>query len=217
VTFGRSDADYRVEDGWLTGPRGRIATVASMRRSLPHDITNALAASALVLESGLADESAVASALATFIGPPHRLEHIGTWDAIAWFNDSKATTPHAAAAAIRGFDRIVLIAGGYDKGVDLSPMALDRDRVSAVIAIGATAPAIAAAFCDVDVVEHVTGLAEAVALAERIATAGDTVLLSPGCASFDQYSGFEQRGDHFRQLVLELHHDHDDHLEGASR
>ena len=214
VTFGRADADYRVESGWLTGPRGRIASVASMRRSLPHDITNALAAAALVLESGLADETAIASALATFTGPPHRLEHIGTWRDVAWFNDSKATTPHAAAAAIRGFDHIVLIAGGYDKGVDLSSMAADHERVAAVIAIGATAPAVATAFAAVDVVEHATGLAEAVGLAQRIAAPGDTVLLSPGCASFDQYGGFEQRGDHFRQLVLELHHDH---LEGARR
>lgn len=220
VTFGRSAADYRAEDGWLTGPRGRIAEIASMRRSLPHDITNALAASALVLETGLADEAAVAAALATFTGPPHRLEHIGTWGDVAWFNDSKATTPHAAAAAIRGFDHIVLIAGGYDKGVDLATMADEPDRVSAVIAIGATAPAVAAAFSDVDVVEHAAGLAEAVGVAQRIATAGDTVLLSPGCASFDQYDGFEQRGDHFRALVLQLHDDHDDHddhLQGAIR
>ena len=205
VTFGRDAADYRLEDGWLTGPRGPIAAVASMRRSLPHDITNALAASALVLETGLADEAAIATALAAFVGPPHRLEHIGTWDDIAWFNDSKATTPHAAAAAIRGFDRIVLIAGGYDKGVDLSTMAVDSDRVSAVVAVGATAPAIVAAFADVDVVEQAAGHRRR----------GGTRPAPRGCRrhrpalsglrEFDQYSGFEARGDHFRELVLDVH------------
>lgn len=209
ITFGFADADYRVEDGWLVGPRGRIAPIDQMRRSLPHDITNALAASALVLETGLADETAVATALATFEGPAHRLEHIGTWNDIAWFNDSKATTPHAAAAAIRGFEHLVLIAGGYDKGVDLGSMAAEPARVDAVIALGDTAPAIAAAFASVERVDSVADLAAAVQLAHRTARPGDTVLLSPGCASFDQYSGFEARGDHFRQLVLDLHqHDH---------
>jgi UDP-N-acetylmuramoylalanine--D-glutamate ligase len=205
VTFGLRDADYAVADGMLVGPTGEIAAVRAMRRSLPHDLTNALAASALALETGLADTAAIATALATFTGPPHRLEHVGTWDGVAWFNDSKATTPHAAAAAIRSFDRIVLIAGGYDKHVDLTPMAADRRRVDAVIAMGPTAPAVVAAFAGVARVELAGDMGEAVTLAQRIAAPGSTVLLSPGCASFDQYTGFEQRGDHYRSLVLDAH------------
>jgi UDP-N-acetylmuramoylalanine--D-glutamate ligase len=203
VTFGASGADYRVEHAHLVGPGGAIAPVSAMRRSLPHDLTNALAASALVLETGLADAEAIVSALASFTGPPHRLEHIGTWNDIAWYNDSKATTPHAAVAAVRSFDRLVLIAGGYDKGVDLTPMADDVTRVDAVIAMGDTAGAVAAAFSSVRHVEIVADLAEAVERAASIAGPGATVLLSPGCASFDQYTGFEARGDHFRSLVLE--------------
>jgi UDP-N-acetylmuramoylalanine--D-glutamate ligase len=187
------------------GPDGAFAELAAMRRSLPHDITNALAASALVLETGLAGPDAVGRALATFNGPPHRLEHVGTWNDVAWYNDSKATTPHAAAAAIRSFRGIVLIAGGYDKHVDLSPMAADADHVDAVIALGATAPAIVDAFASVDRIEVVDDLAEAVALASRIAPPGSTVLLSPGCASFDQFQNFEHRGDRFRALALAAH------------
>ncbi len=205
VTFGASGADYHTSDGSLYGPAGVICEVSAMRRSLPHDITNALAAAALVMETGLADRSAVGAALATFTGPPHRLEHLGTWDDVAWFNDSKATTPHAAAAAIRSFDHIVLIAGGYDKHVDLSPMAGDRDRVDVVIALGATAPAVIAAFDGVARCEVVDDLAAAVDLARAVAVPGSTVLLSPGCASFDQYRNFEERGEHFRTLV-----EHDD-------
>ncbi len=205
VTFATSGADYSRIDDRLSGPHGTIAPVASMQRSLPHDVTNALAASALVLETGLADEAAIEAALASFAGPAHRLEHVGTWNEVAWYNDSKATTPHAAAAAIGSFERIVLIAGGYDKRVELSPMAAERGRVDALIAIGATAPAIVAAFDGVARREIVDGMAEAVHLARRLASPGSTVLLSPGCASFDQYRGFEARGDHFRSLVLAAH------------
>lgn len=211
VTFGSADADYRVVDGELVGPSGSICAVDTMRRSLPHDLTNALAASALVLETDLADADAVSAALASFSGPAHRLEWLGTWDDVAWFNDSKATTPHAASAAIRSFDRLVLIAGGYDKGVDLQAMAADVDGIAVVLAIGDTAPAVAAAFAAVPHVEVVGDLDAAVARAAVLAAAGSTVLLSPGCASFDQYSGFEARGEHFRALV------HDRHQQGETR
>jgi UDP-N-acetylmuramoylalanine--D-glutamate ligase len=163
VTFGADHADYHVaEGGHLVGPRGVIAPVAAMKRSLPHDVTNALAASALVLETGLGDVAAIGVALASFTGPPHRLEHLGTWNGVSWYNDSKATTPHAAAAAVRSFDHLVLIAGGYDKGVDLRSMADDVSGIDAVIAIGDTAPAIASAFADVANVDVVADLADAV-------------------------------------------------------
>ena len=203
VTFGASGADYHVTDGRLTGPTGPIIELSAMQRSLPHDVTNALAAAALVIETGLASPDAVATALASFSGPPHRLEHLGTWGGVAWYNDSKATTPHAAVAAIRSFEHLVLIAGGYDKGVDLTSMAVDIGAIDAVIGIGDTAPSIAAAFSGVGVVEVVDALPAAVERAARLARPGATVLLSPGCASFDQYDGFEARGDHFRSLVLD--------------
>jgi UDP-N-acetylmuramoylalanine--D-glutamate ligase len=207
VTFGAAGADYHVDTSGderrLVGPEGTIALVSAMKRSLPHDLTNALAASALVLETGLADVTAIAEALSSFTGPPHRLEHLGTWNDVAWYNDSKATTPHAAAAAVRSFGSLVLIAGGYDKGVDLAPMAVDAAGVDAVIATGDTADRVAAAFSGVAVVEIVADLAEAVDRAAQLAQPGATVLLSPGCASFDRYSGFEARGDHFRSLVLD--------------
>lgn len=201
-SFAASDADYHVANDVLIGPAGPIAEVAAMRRSLPHDITNALAASALVLESGLATPADIADALADFTGPPHRLEHIGRWDGIDWFNDSKATTPHAAAVAIAAFDRIVLIAGGKDKYVDLAEMAVEAHRVDAVIAFGETSDKVIEAFAAVEVIEQCATLTDAVASATSMASSGQTVLLSPGCASFDQYPSFEARGDEFRALVL---------------
>ncbi|MFK7918312.1 MAG: UDP-N-acetylmuramoyl-L-alanine--D-glutamate ligase [Ilumatobacter sp.] len=203
LTFG-DGGDYRLDGTTLMGPAGPIADASIMRRSLPHDITNALAAAALVLETGLADVAAIQSALARFEGPPHRLERLGSWAGVDWFNDSKATTPHAAAVAIHAFDDIVLIAGGKDKFVDLTEMATEPHRITAVIAIGQTRNAIAAAFAEVGTVETTEFLPAAVARAAQLALPGSTVLLSPGCASLDQYTSFEARGDHFRELVAQI-------------
>ncbi len=218
-SFGLDAGDYHsvVADGerMLVGPHGDITRASSMKRALPHDITNTLAAAALVLESGLAGVADVQRAVGSFTGPAHRLELIADRNGIAWFNDSKATTPHAALAAIRSFDRIVLIAGGYDKGVDLSTMAGEPDRIAHVIATRRNRPRagrrvppgeqpIEPQSSQAVSVEVVSDLVEAIARADAVARPGDTVLLSPGCASFDQYANFEARGDHFRALVAEL-------------
>ncbi len=117
-----------------------------MTRDLPHDITDALAAAAIAIESGLADAAAVAEALSTFEYPPHRIERVGEYDGVTWYNDSKATTPHAAITAIRGFDNVVLLAGGRNKGLDLASLALEHERVKAVVALGEAASIIRDAF-----------------------------------------------------------------------
>ena len=203
-TFGTADADYRVEGEWLVGPQGRLAAVATMTRRLPHDLTNALAAAALVLESGIAGPDAVAEAVATFRHPPHRIEPVATIDGVEWFNDSKATTPHAALTAIRGFDRVVLLAGGLNKGLDLASLATERDRVVAVVGLGKDGAEVTAAFEGSCPTSLAGSMAEAVDLAAGYARAGDVVLLSPACASFDWYpdGGYPARGDDFKRLVL---------------
>ena len=177
-----------------------------MRRRFPHDITNALAASALVFESGLADLSAAGRAIETFVGPPHRIEPVGERDGVQWFNDSKATTPHAAAVAIRGFEHVVLIAGGRNKGLDLKPMVAEPERLRTVVAIGESAPEITELFAPHCAVVRADSMEAAVVAAAESARPGDTVLLSPGCASFDWYptGGYVARGDHFRRLVADL-------------
>jgi hypothetical protein len=155
----------------------------------PHDITNALAASALVLETGLAGPDAIGEALATFVAPPAparagRLDRGG----VTYYNDSKATTPHAASVAIRAFESLVLIAGGSRKGVDLSPMAAEAHRVRAVVAIGEAAPTSGRSSKPAPPSSR-RSMAEAVAVAASLAHPGDAVVLSPGCASFDWYTG----------------------------
>lgn len=210
-TFGLTGADYHLDGTTLMAPTGPIVDVDAMKRRLPHDVTNALAASALVLETGLADRSAIERALATFDAPPHRLEPVGAAGGIEWFNDSKATTPHAASTAIRAFESLVLIAGGSRKGVDLSAMGEHADRIRAVVAIGEAAPDIRAVFEGRTSIVDAASMADAVALAADLAAPGDAVVLSPGCASFDWYTGYPARGDDFKRLVRAHLHDPDMH------
>ena len=204
-TFAATGADYHVAGGDLVGPQGALAPVASLRRALPHDLTNGLAATALVLEAGLVGPDAVAAGLASFVGPPHRIELVGDDGCVRWFNDSKATTPHAASAAIRAFDHVVLIAGGLNKGLDLAPMAAEPDRLRAVVAVGEAAGVVTSTFSGAAPVVPAASMADAVEQAGRLARPGDVVLLSPGCASFDWYpdGGYPARGDDFRRLVHE--------------
>ena len=202
--FGLADADYRRHDGHLVGPSGVIARVDDMKRALPHDVTNALAASALVLESGLADSDAIAKALATFEGPPHRLQFVAERDGVRFYNDSKATTPHAAVTALRAFDSLVLIAGGKNKGLDLGPLTSEPTRTKAVVTLGSAGDLVAGLFEGLCPVERATSMADAVRLAAALARPGDAVLLSPGCASFDMYSGYPARGDDFVRCVHDL-------------
>ena len=203
-TFGPTGADYRIERSVLVSPHGELAATRDLRRALPHDLTNGLAAAALVLESGLAGLAAVATALTTFTGPAHRIELVVEAAGVAWYDDSKATTPHAAAVAVRGFDRVVLIAGGLNKGLDLAPLAAEAGHVVAVVAIGAAADDVARAFAGRASVTTAESMAAAVERAATIARPGDVVLLSPACASFDWYVNYEERGDDFRRLVLDL-------------
>jgi UDP-N-acetylmuramoylalanine--D-glutamate ligase len=205
VTFGLGSGDYQRRGEMLTGPQGAICSVSVMRRSLPHDITNALAASALVLEAGLADRAAIEAALGRFVGPPHRLEVVGTANGVTWYNDSKATTPHAALTAIRAFDSLVLIAGGKNKDLDLSELGSEPQRMRAVVAIGDAADDIAAVFDGICPIERAGSMTDAVEAAARLAREGDAVVLSPACASFDWYpmpgGGYEVRGRDFARLV----------------
>lgn len=201
-TFGARGADYHLADGHLMGPMGRLAPIDVMPRRLPHDLTNALAAAALVMETGLATPASLTEALATFRHPPHRIEPVGTWHGVEWFNDSKATTPHAALTALRGFDSVVLLAGGRNKGLDLASLATERGRVRAVVGLGEAGADVVGAFAGTPGAVA-SSMEHAVELAARYAQSGDVVLLSPACASFDWYpsGGYPARGDDFKRIV----------------
>jgi UDP-N-acetylmuramoylalanine--D-glutamate ligase len=204
VTFGIAGGDYHSFDGWLCGPMGRIMPISEMGRSLPHDVSNALAATAVCLEAGLANVADVASALQIFKNAPHRIQFVGEKGGVRWFNDSKATSPHAVSVALNSFENIVLIAGGKNKGLDLSALAEQPSRMRAVVAIGDASDEVAHAFTGVCEIKRATSMQEAVNTADSFAQDGDVVLLSPGCTSYDWYANYGQRGEDFMKCVGKL-------------
>jgi UDP-N-acetylmuramoylalanine--D-glutamate ligase len=135
---------------------------------------------------------------------PHRVSLVGTARGIGWYDDSKATTPASVLAAVAGFDSVVLIAGGKNKGLDLGALASTVPPVRAVIAIGESAHEVVDAFKEVVPVTVASTMAEAVGAAASYAEHGDAVLLSPGCASFDWYGSYAERGDDFAALVRSM-------------
>jgi UDP-N-acetylmuramoylalanine--D-glutamate ligase len=214
VTFGLvGEADFRLvggaaPGGRLAGPgQGRagpveIARVEELPRALPHDIANGLAAAATALAGG-ASIDGVRRGLLDFRGLPHRVALVGEAGGVRFYDDSKATTPHAAATAVAGFESVVLIAGGRNKGLDLGVLAESAGPIRAVVAIGEAAPEVAAAFAGVRPVTGAGSMDEAVRVAVDLARPGDAVLLSPGCASFDWYGSYGERGDDFARAVGE--------------
>jgi len=168
-----------------------------------HSVMNAMAAAACAREMGL-DNQAIAEGLGSFKGLPHRLELLGTYRGVTFYNDSKATTPEAAAAGVEAFEAPVIpIFGGYDKGVSFGNMARRlAGRVRWAALIGETAPALSRALEREDVVVSVYGsLGKAFKACISRAQEGDIVLLSPGCASYDMFADFEERGEVFRGMV----------------
>jgi UDP-N-acetylmuramoylalanine--D-glutamate ligase len=139
--------------------------------------------------------------LRSFTGLAHRLAFVGEAGGVRWFDSSKATTPHAALNDVGAVGSAVLIAGGRNKGLDLSVLAAAAPSVRAVVAIGEAAADVAAAFAGLRPVVEATSMAEAVDAAARIARPGDAVVLAPGCASFDWYGSYGERGDDFVRLV----------------
>jgi UDP-N-acetylmuramoylalanine--D-glutamate ligase len=167
-----------------------------------HNRENAAAATAAARAAGI-DDAAIAEALTTFAGVPHRLELVAEVAGVRYVNDSKATNVAAARRALAAYaaEPVHLILGGSLKGEDFSPLVQAvGDNVAAVHLIGEAAGRLAAVL---DAHDDET-LDRAVAHAAALARPGDVVLLSPACASYDQFDNFEQRGERFRQLVSEL-------------
>jgi UDP-N-acetylmuramoylalanine--D-glutamate ligase len=160
---------------------------------------------------GLTDEEII-RALPSFRALPHRLEFVAEIDGVSWYNDSIATTPARTLAALEAFGQPkILIAGGYDKKIPFDELGVEiAKKVKAAILIGTTAPKIADAIESATedtekkvIIKQARSLAEAVDLARKIAEAGDVVLLSPACASFDMFENFQQRGRELARLVLD--------------
>jgi len=173
----------------------------------PHNRENAAAATAAARAVGIED-GAIAAALRSFPGVPHRLEPVGEVGGVRFVNDSKATNTAAARRALAAFDApLHLILGGSDKGERFAELAEDvaEADVATAYLIGETASSFAEALGGAGVPYRRCGTLEAaVSEAARAAAPGEVVLLSPACASFDQFANFEERGDAFRELVRRL-------------
>lgn len=198
-------ADWWVEGAFLCGPGGRRVPLPHPGLA-PHDAANLAAAAAAATAAG-AGPDALARVAAD---PPrlhHRLEPVGHAGGVRFVDDSKATNPHATLAALRSFERVVLIVGGDRKGVDLRPVAAEAGRLRGLVVIGADPDDVEASLGPLPPalpVARAADMDEAVRAAAGFAAPGDVVLCSPACASFDWYRDYAQRGDAFRAAVEDL-------------
>ena len=171
-----------------------------------HNIENYMAAIAAVW--GRVPVTAIVQFARAFDGVEHRRELVRERNGVKWYNDSIGSSPSRTIAGLQTFrQKVILIAGGYDKHIPYTPLGpVAAAKVQAAVLLGATADAIEAAIraCSDLPIYRVNDMAEAVHTADRIAKAGDIVFMSPASASFDMYKNFEERGKHFKSLVLEL-------------
>ncbi len=193
--------------GWIVRRGGGIGerVFDTSRLLIPgrHNILNALAAAACALEMDVSPD-AVAEGFAAFRGVPHRLELVDEIGGVRFYNDSKATTPEAATVGVAAFEGgVIPILGGYDKGVAFEGMARAiAGKTPWAALIGVTAPKIQAALERAGIASDTYGsLADAFRACVARSLPGDAVLLSPGCASYDMFSNYEERGEAFRELV----------------
>jgi UDP-N-acetylmuramoylalanine--D-glutamate ligase len=174
--------------------------VAELESDDPTHLANLACAGVLALEMGASPEG-VTQGAEEYKPGAHRRSQVLRANGVTWVDDSKATNPHAALASIRAHESVILIAGGLAKGLDLQPIA-DEARIKLLIGIGEAGPAL------VEMAGERGRLAvtmeTAVAMAREVATPGDTVLLAPGCASFDQFPSYVRRGERFAELVGEM-------------
>ncbi len=190
----RPDAGYGPEGDALVLPGGVVA-----RPDLDRAYTMDLVAAATVASHLGATLAGIESAIGRFVPGDHRRAKVGSWNGVDWVNDSKATNPHAAVASVEAYDSVVLLAGGRNKGLDLAPI-VAAPSVRHVIGIGEAAAELRQATPAHQFYEA-RDLADAVATADELARPGDTVLLAPGCASFDMFESYAERGTEFARLV----------------
>lgn len=214
VTFGLDDAvnaeDYGIRqvdgEAWLSCGAHDLMNIRDLKIAGLHNASNALAAMALCRGIGM-DFAPIIQTLYNFKGLPHRVEWVANIDDVDYYDDSKGTNVGATCAALSGLSqKVVLIAGGDGKGQDFSPLKeVVSDNARAVVLIGRDAPLIEAELLSTNVpMYHAADLPEAVTIAKKMAQAGDAVLLSPACASFDMFKNYVHRAEVFVAAVKRM-------------
>lgn len=204
--------DRAFQGGTESAEGVELARVTDVRPAGPHNVANALAAAALARAHGVSAD-AVREGLRAFVPDPHRNAVVGVVGGVTWIDDSKATNPHAAAASLSGYERVVWIAGGQLKGASVDELvATHAARMVGAVLLGADRDVIRAAIArhapDLPVVDVGTAddttMAQVVRAAAGLARPGDTVLLAPAAASLDMFPNYGARGDAFAASVREL-------------
>lgn len=213
VSFGlgapENNADYgliEADNGvWLAQGEQKLMNVTELKLIGAHNMVNAMAAMGLCDAIGV-PQHAMLNALYDFDGLPHRVQWVAEHQDVDYFNDSKATNVGATIAAIEGITQpVVLIVGGEGKDQDFSPMAKVADQLSAVVLIGRDAQLIEDVLLPTAVpMYRALDMSEAVNICKKLAKAGDAVLLSPACASFDMFDNYQHRGEAFMHAVQQL-------------
>jgi UDP-N-acetylmuramoylalanine--D-glutamate ligase len=196
---------YQGDTEYLMHHESCLMPLADLPLEGRHNAANALAALALGVSVGL-DGQIMCEALRKFKGLSHRMQRVAEIRGVTWVNDSKATNIGACVAALQGYARkVILIAGGDAKGADMNELTpVIKEKAKYVVLIGKDAGLIKQAINDCVPVYSANNMEQAVQIAAGLATVGESVLLSPACASIDQYKNYQDRGEKFTQAVLAL-------------
>lgn len=199
----RTDTDNFVQDGQLFVDGEAVLPLSAIRLPGKHNLQNVMIAVSVAKVLGIGND-VIEDVISNFTGVEHRIEFVRELDGVKYYNDSKGTNTDATVTALKAFDKgVILLLGGFEKGLSMKDVKANLGCVKKVIGFGACGPRLVADTVGDDGIV-VTTLDEAVAEAVKVAEPGDTVLLSPTTSSFDQYSCFEERGDHFKKLVNAL-------------
>ena len=202
-----ADMTFRLQTNSIYGTNGSpLIAVQDLILPGPHNLSNILAASTAAHLMGISDQR-IAKIMGSFPGVEHRLEYVSAIDDVQYINDSKATNLDAVMVALESFEQpLILILGGQNKGADFRLLLphIESSHVRLIISYGESGGEIVTALGDAVRSVQVTDLKSAVTSAQSLAVPGDVVLLSPGCASFDQFENFEERGAQFKTWINDL-------------
>ena len=194
-------ADITVTDGWAMYKDIKLFDVADLKVVGRHNVFNALIAGTIAYMAGVAIVE-IQAVIQNFSGVNQRIEYVDTLNGVQFYNDSKATNPESTEKALKAFDgNIILLAGGYDKHISFDLLQSYNDKIKKAFLFGESKVALSKVFDNYDMVQD---MASAFHKALKIAKPGDIVLLSPACASYDQFENFEARGDYFKKMVNDL-------------
>ena len=202
ISLKNKDSYSYIEDGFMYVDHEKVLPLDKIHLVGKHNRQNIIIAITAAKLLGISNEDIIET-IDSFKGVEHRIEYVRTLDGVSYYNDSKGTNTDATITALDSFEKgVILLVGGYEKGLDMSEMRKHLTCVKQIIGFGASGKRIASDLWQEPII--VSDLVQAVNEAKKIAQSGDIVLLSPTTSSFDQYSGYEERGRHFKSIVNAL-------------